>query len=701
MSSLANQQQNLSFPGLLQVPGGITSTLQQVQDGNGNPTGLSLSSAGASVTTSSTFIVSENGVQIPDSVPRLISDGFGDFITIRDFGALGDGLHNDRTALVNADAVGTDIYMPRGNYLISSSVTISNRVIFSENAVLDIPNGVTVTFNGGLQAGLFNIFNCSGTGDVVLPSITTSTTYPEWWGAKGDGTTDDVTAINKCIAATVGGKVVFSSLEYAVSSSVIIAHGFIELEGIFFKNRTNSVKTLKSLSTSANVLTITAGTFSLEDITIRCMSFARSTQGAVGSKTISVVNVGFLEFHQCSFSGSQTVRYMQHVGWKDFDISCSIGGNYTSSAYGTYVDGTTTLNGYVLNQYLFYGNDVTSAISYAFYDIETSTGSGEGGLGDKRIIDFQTIGTVTYGFYGKDIGGFGADFFIDTFAMDAVTDAGIYIESTPGPSNYHQTNIINGWINLVNTVDSRYGIRLKGRANVSITDVNFGGGSGTATDTAIYASSCDNGNIQGCTTAGDQPFYSFATFDNAGYASANCDSWTIVGNTCRTPSTIRAEYLVNSIISSNAMPTSTLYLSAGSSYNKVSTNTFYTIINSGANNIISGYVENGVAPLASGTNGYLKFTAGNGVKMAQCWGVTAFNSSGQANITFPVTFSASPVVTASIFRGTTIPGNLMSTQTGTLSTSGCEIIGNYTSGGAITALGINESAAWAAVGPIA
>jgi hypothetical protein len=27
MSSLANQQQNLSFPGLLQVPGGITSLL--------------------------------------------------------------------------------------------------------------------------------------------------------------------------------------------------------------------------------------------------------------------------------------------------------------------------------------------------------------------------------------------------------------------------------------------------------------------------------------------------------------------------------------------------------------------------------------------------------------------------------------------------------------------------------------------------
>lgn len=50
MSNLGPQAQNASFPGLLQVPGGITSSLQVVTDGSGNATGLSLSSTAVSVT---------------------------------------------------------------------------------------------------------------------------------------------------------------------------------------------------------------------------------------------------------------------------------------------------------------------------------------------------------------------------------------------------------------------------------------------------------------------------------------------------------------------------------------------------------------------------------------------------------------------------------------------------------------------------
>ena len=44
MSNLGPQQQNQTYPGLLQVDGGISSTLKPVQDGDGNTTGLWLSS---------------------------------------------------------------------------------------------------------------------------------------------------------------------------------------------------------------------------------------------------------------------------------------------------------------------------------------------------------------------------------------------------------------------------------------------------------------------------------------------------------------------------------------------------------------------------------------------------------------------------------------------------------------------------------
>ena len=75
MSNLGPQQQNASYGGVLQVPGGVTAQLQQVQDGEGRGTGLWLSSAGTNATTADSFAASINGSVISGVVPRLISDG--------------------------------------------------------------------------------------------------------------------------------------------------------------------------------------------------------------------------------------------------------------------------------------------------------------------------------------------------------------------------------------------------------------------------------------------------------------------------------------------------------------------------------------------------------------------------------------------------------------------------------------------------
>lgn len=132
MSSLANQQQNLSFPGLLQVPGGITSTLQTVQDGNGNPTGLQISSSGVNAATSTSSTVSNNGTQFTGATARLISDMFGDIINVRDFGAIGNGIADDTVAIKAAAAAasGKTLYFPGGNYLISQGVYIQTNCVW-------------------------------------------------------------------------------------------------------------------------------------------------------------------------------------------------------------------------------------------------------------------------------------------------------------------------------------------------------------------------------------------------------------------------------------------------------------------------------------------------------------------------------------------------------------------------------------------
>lgn len=105
--------------------------------------------------------------------------------------------------------------------------------------------------------------------------------------------------------------------------------------------------------------------------------------------------------------------------------------------------------------------------------------------------------------------------------------------------------------------------------------------------------------------------------------------------------------------------------------------------------------------LGSASFGYVIFQAPNGTKVAQCWGTTSFNGSGVASITFPITFSQAPNVTASVYRGSTLGGYMMSTQIGSTTTTGVTIIGNYTTGGSVTNLTGNEAAAWIATGPVA
>lgn len=96
-------------------------------------------------------------------------------------------------------AVLTDTLTLTGNATIPENVFLDAR----EGGVINL-NGFTLTINGGLACGLRKVFNGSGT----VAFGRAQWTYPEWWGALGDGSTVDTTA---CQAALTQGKnVVFS-----------------------------------------------------------------------------------------------------------------------------------------------------------------------------------------------------------------------------------------------------------------------------------------------------------------------------------------------------------------------------------------------------------------------------------------------------------------------------------------------------------
>ena len=96
---------------------------------------------------------------------------------------------------------------------------------------LSIPSNITVTLKPGAQievarhliiegkveAGLYQIF--SGPGSVVFGSQSVKEIYPQWWGAKADGITDDALAIQKaCLALSREGvkRLVFPAGNYLI-----------------------------------------------------------------------------------------------------------------------------------------------------------------------------------------------------------------------------------------------------------------------------------------------------------------------------------------------------------------------------------------------------------------------------------------------------------------------------------------------------
>lgn len=91
---------------------------------------------------------------------------------------------------------------------------------FGENCIIDSETPLEI------DAGLHKIFDGR-----VVAMIKNPVVYPEWWGAVGDGITDDVVAINKCIVAAKRNTVFLGQSFYRIkSTSIIIDETEAEIE---------------------------------------------------------------------------------------------------------------------------------------------------------------------------------------------------------------------------------------------------------------------------------------------------------------------------------------------------------------------------------------------------------------------------------------------------------------------------------------
>lgn len=126
---------------------------------------------------------------------------------------------------LNVDAGVPLVYMAEALYPVTENQTVNKPILAEAGAQFSISAGSTLTLEVQPDHPLTTFF--SGAGNVVFKSGV-HRIYPEWFGAKADGTTDDSTAIMKAYNSSKGSGnalIHFSSNTYGIGRASRLQFG--------------------------------------------------------------------------------------------------------------------------------------------------------------------------------------------------------------------------------------------------------------------------------------------------------------------------------------------------------------------------------------------------------------------------------------------------------------------------------------------
>lgn len=112
------------------------------------------------------------------------------------------------------------VTIPAGTLVVTKNTVYGPKVklVLSPGAAISVNTGVTLTIQGVMQAPVAKVF--TGAGEVVFDTDYAQVVYPQWWGAKGDGTTEDTAALQAAVNSftSKGGTIAFPAGTYVIDS---------------------------------------------------------------------------------------------------------------------------------------------------------------------------------------------------------------------------------------------------------------------------------------------------------------------------------------------------------------------------------------------------------------------------------------------------------------------------------------------------
>lgn len=363
------------------------------------------------------------------AVATTVKSKLQETLSLKDFGAFCDGVANDTSAVLAAIAsIGGSLV----TLLIPGATKINAAITFSGNTELEFANGgyfigtagtELIQIQSQISAGPFLCFsNC------VARATTGIIVRPEWFGAKGDGYTDDKIAIQAAIDFMVntGGVVQFDARTYAMSSNVNVNGSNTVLSGC----GANVTKLKMTADNSClQILGAAIGT-PIRCVVIKDLSITKSVAatGGVGifaqySASLKILDVNVADSLYGVWLKSAPNTICERVivtfsgsanSWRGFNLDTTVGTVASSVFRDCWVDGTqaTGTGGIGFNALGSYVSDLlfdacettTMAIGYQF----DCTASAVNGNEDVQLINCRADGIKSIGIYINGAGSVGS-----------------------------------------------------------------------------------------------------------------------------------------------------------------------------------------------------------------------------------------------------------------------------------------------------